>query len=714
MYKKIFDYKNDKKSLSNTFYSDYYYNNNSSYSSFLSTSFKKSQYSLIQNKIPLKSKYFKTIFKQSIYDGVKINRVSSVKNLKNNFIKVKSYIRLQKKYENQPLKKSIVNDNINKDGFSFFLTVEKEDNQKNKIMNEIKTKNKIKNLNDNINNLSLNKKNKEFEKNKSHSKLEYKINKMLYSNRIVSNRDLIKKCHDKFLLKIIQSLQKDKIKYFSRDLKGETERLIKNIKLDIKKIIKDKKKYNNDMELYLNFLAKEKMKNYFEIEFLKDKKYELLIEVKDITLEIIRKQKELKKAIKLRNFLLKVKEKIKSLPNEFIELNQKESKKEFITNEINSLNIKFDNEKIDEFLYQDFEGELTQLQNDKNLRRIILYIKKRRRKKSLTIKQTEKEKNKILTNKLLYYVNNRIPIFQSIEEFLNCFTDVQNRILKLMNQYEKCSKRIKELKITYDSIINDGNKYKSFLRNILNEKEKEFNFILNKYNKNKNIMFSLIEKKKSTITEKKKEKMNNSKNKNPDIDLDMVLFIKYDNLIKKYNYEYTLLLNILIDFIQKFIKLNYNNYSKENIFQLITKHVYNNIINGRNCLDENYRISIPEYIIKLLKVYENICELVLEKDKNYKIISLNSNCKFIYDIYQRERNRKNTEQIKDLIQKKKEEMKINVYNKTIKSVYIPRKKIPEKYNPKQFQLTKMLKNHSQDFQETQKKETEFQSFISYE
>ena len=282
-----------------------------------------------------------------------------------------------------------------------------------------------------------------------------------------------------------------------------------------------------------------------------------------------------------------------------------------------------------------------------------------------------------------------------------------------MNQYEICSKRIKELKISYDSIINDGNKHKSLLSNILNEKEKEFNFILNKYNKNKNIMFSLIEKKKSTITEKKKEKMNNSINKNPDIDLDMVLFIKYDNLIKD-KYEYTLLLNILIDFIQKFIKLNFYNYTKENIFQLITKPVYNNIINGRNCLDENYRNSIPEYIIKLLKVYENICELVLEKDKNYQIISLNSKCKFIYDIYQRERNRKNTEQIKDLIQKKKEEMKINVYNKTIKSVYIPRKKIPEKYNPKQFQLSKMLKNHSQDFQETQKKETEFQSFISYE
>ena len=713
MYKKIFDYKNDKKSLYNTFYSDYYYNNNSSYSSFLSTSFKKSQYSLIQNKIPLKSKFFKTIFKQSVYDGVKINRVSSVKNLKNNFNKVKSYIRLQKKYEKQPLKKSIVNDNINKDRFSFFLTVEKEDNQKNKIMNEIKTKNKIKNLNDNINNISLNKKNKEFKKTKSHSKLEYKINKMLYSNRIVSNRDLIKKCHDKFLLKIIQSFQKDKIKYFSRDLKGETERLIKNIKSNIKIIIKDKKKYNNDMELYLNFLAKEKMKNYSEIEFLKDKKYELLIEVKDITLEIIRKQKELKKAIKLRNFLLKVKEKIKFFPIEFIELNKKESKKEFITNEINSLNIKFDNEKIDEFLYEDFEGELTQLQNDKNLRRIILYIKKKRRKKSLTVQKTEKEKNKILTYKLLYYVNNRIPIFQSIEEFFNCFNDVQNRILKLMNQYEICSKRIKELKISYDSIINDGNKHKSLLSNILNEKEKEFNFILNKYKKKKKIMFSLIKKKKSTITEKKKEKMNNSINKNPDIDLDMVLFIKYDNLIKD-KYEYTLLLNILIDFIQKFIKLNFYNYTKENIFQLITKPVYNNIINGRNCLDENYRNSIPEYIIKLLKVYENICELVLEKDKNYQIISLNSKCKFIYDIYQRERNRKNTEQIKDLIQKKKEEMKINIYNKTIKSVYILRKKIPEKYNPKQFQLSKMLKNHSQDFQETQKKETEFQSFISYE
>ena len=57
-------FKYEKKNLNDSFYSDYFnYNNNS----YLSSSFRK-----FQNPISIRSNYFKTKFKQSIYDGVKL------------------------------------------------------------------------------------------------------------------------------------------------------------------------------------------------------------------------------------------------------------------------------------------------------------------------------------------------------------------------------------------------------------------------------------------------------------------------------------------------------------------------------------------------------------------------------------------------------------------------------------------------------------------
>lgn len=114
----------------------------------------------------------------------------------------------------------------------------------------------------------------------------------------------------------------------------------------------------------------------------------------------------------------------------------------------------------------------------------------------------------------------------------------------------------------------------------------------------------------------------------------------------------------------------------------------------------------------MLKVYENICEIILENHNNYKKNTLNNDSiKFFSEIYQRKRNQKNTKQIRDLILKKKDQNKINIYKKTIKSVYIPKKKVPEQFNPKFFSMSK---NSSKSYSIKSKKEMELQSFISFE
>ena len=695
-------FKYEKKNLNDSFYSDFFnYNNNS----YLSSSFRKFQkINLNQNPITIRSKYFKTRFKQSIYDGVKLNKVSSLITIRNNFSKMKNQIRLHKNSDRSTHSKlSVTNNSSGINNSNLFLTSEiklkeKKLKLRNRSMDDDKIKIKINN-NENTN--------KELNKYLSNAKMHFKINNILYSKRIDNKEEFIKNCKDIYLTKILHSLQKEQIEYSSRDIKGETERKIINVKSNINYIISSKKKYIQDMDLYLNFLNKQKIKDFKQLEILQDKKYEVQSEVNSLILEIIKTQKQLKKMIKLRNFLLRVKEKIYVFPIKFVELYTKESKKEYIKKEINSLNIKANNSKIEELSFEDFDGELNQSQNDNKLKKMIPIMRIKRKKK--TIKEIEKDKNNILINKLSYYILNKVPIFQNVDDFLNCYKDLENKILDLLLENEKNLKIIKELKSEYNLIIEDGNKYENFINKIINRNEEELKFIIKKYNHNKQVLSSLKNKKFNTI-KKFDENFKSSINNSSFIDMDMVYFDKYSHLIKNSKYEFVILFNNIIHYVQNFLKLNYNNYTKDDFYKLISKQIYLNILKCKNNIDE-YKLLIPDFIIKLLKVYENICEIILENHNNYKKNILNNySIKFFSEIYQRKRNQKNTKQIRDLIIKKKDENKINIYKKTIKSVYIPKKKVPEQFNPKIFTIPK---NSSKSYNNS-KKEMELQSFILFE
>ena len=72
----------------------------------------------------------------------------------------------------------------------------------------------------------------------------------------------------------------------------------------------------------------------------------------------------------------------------------------------------------------------------------IIKIKRKKR----NVIETDQEKNNILTNKLSYYIVNKVPIFQNVDEFLNCYKDLENKILDLIIENEKNLEIINELK----------------------------------------------------------------------------------------------------------------------------------------------------------------------------------------------------------------------------------------------------------------------------
>ena len=147
-------FKYEKKSLNDSFYSDFFnYNNNS----YLSSSFRKFQkINLNQNPITIRSKYFKTRFKQSIYDGVKLNKVSSLITIRNNFSKMKNQIRLHKNSDRSTHSKlSVTNNSSGINNSNLFLTSEiklkeKKLKLRNRSMDDDKIKIKINN-NENTN-----------------------------------------------------------------------------------------------------------------------------------------------------------------------------------------------------------------------------------------------------------------------------------------------------------------------------------------------------------------------------------------------------------------------------------------------------------------------------------------------------------------------------------------------------------------------------------
>lgn len=139
----------------------------------------------------------------------------------------------------------------------------------------------------------------------------------------------------------------------------------------------------------------------------------------------------------------------------------------------------------------------------------------------------------------------------------------------------------------------------------------------NKLNKKYNYLKNFKEEEKNIKDEIKKER-------GYIMDLNAFRKIMYHKMIDKFKYKGLLILAKLVDIIKNFFSLNYSNYGINKAYKFVEKNILNKIlrinIKNINSINKSY---INIYILNLLKIYEDICEYIKYKDKQYNSIESN-------------------------------------------------------------------------------------------
>jgi hypothetical protein len=304
-------------------------------------------------------------------------------------------------------------------------------------------------------------------------------------------------------------------------------------------------------------------------------------------------------------------------------------------------------------------------------------------------KNRKKEKGRIdeyIKNNIMNEPDELIQIIKFLED-QNRFLLKQNenkRILieKYKDDLEHCIPKEDieiEKKITAEISIKEKVLYKLKQKNeILTQK---YNYI---YNINlKNDIF-----KKSTKKPKKGEV-----GKSSFADFNYFQTINYNFQIKKAKYPGMVFFGKLIKYFLNFLSMNYDSFTKEKFYTHIHPDYLNEILEYSKNMDFNDRnyFLIYQYIIKLLKLYEYICEYIFKRD-----VELNANEKNL-PIIKRENDKiankrklDNARTIRILIENKR----INANKQLIDKWLKPEKYISRKVDNNNYKI--LLRNKSQD------------------
>lgn len=266
---------------------------------------------------------------------------------------------------------------------------------------------------------------------------------------------------------------------------------------------------------------------------------------------------------------------------------------------------------------------------------------------------------------LLKQNENKRILIEKYKDDLENFTsqeeiDIENKIIAEIKVKEKELSKLKQQ------------------NNILTEKYK---YIINVNSKND--VFKL---------EPKKPKKSEA-GKSSFADFNYFQTINYNFLIKKAKYPGMVFFGKLLKCFLNFLSMNYDSFNKKKFYTHISPDYLNEILEHSekmNFNEKNYYL-IYEYIIKLLKLYEYICDYVFKKDVEY-----NSNEKNI-PIIKRENDKignkrklDNARTIRMLIENKR----INANKQLIEKWLKPEKYISRKVDNNNYKI--LLRNKSQD------------------
>ena len=526
-------------------------------------------------------------------------------------------------------------------------------------------------------------------------KLYFKINDALFENY-----DRIKKINEfenRILhIKILQNFQYERLNRLTYEKIYSLDNFIAKYTKIIKEYTNKYSKYKITLHGYIKFLDHVISDKEEELLILGNNKKKLEYDIEYLINKIINKQEGLEYLLEIRNFLYRVRYRNSDnieLKNLYIDLNSK---------------IKIESKKYElAIFFKKLFGENKSLAVYKYLCSIPL-----------------KKRESVLTKKRVSFYNIDISklmkkgekIFSSPDEFISVLEFSEKKNLQLLKTLESRNLDIKK----YKKLIEDLNpideqRYSQFImeeianKTIELSKLKQINNYLNiKFNYYSNKNMKAID----DVRKKKKIKNINSIPGYMGTDLRFYYTRKYNNLIADQKYPGVIFLKRLVEIFNNFITCNYNSYTVKTFYSLITpqflEEIQETVATG---FDAKNQIYINKYIFGMLKLYEFICEAVIDKNREYlkdektKIIMRKKN-----ERIQNEKKIKNTKIIMSLIEEKRNNDSKKLIEKWEKRTFYVNRAILSK------PIVTKKRNLSQDnikYNEEIKKENEKDNIYNY-
>ena len=497
------------------------------------------------------------------------------------------------------------------------------------------------------------------------SNMSLDLNNIIFNNtkKVLKLDELEKKLMKYQTLKEFQEVR---LKIMSKqDINGLQNRIIL-LQDNIKKYNKISYEYFLRINNYLHYLKEVKytLSNFFEEE--NNKRFNLYFDIEKLVTENILKQKELEHLIEIKLFLIQVKNTLIKQPNYFSNILKENSRKYELGKLIISLKVVPQNQNVTKFLESipDIKeaGDISSSTISQNTSRNNIISKTSLKKKSKKYSQVTNLRSKLTETNITKYLNfPEKQIFESPDEFIIIFDNIESKNLRLMKENDYIKKNRDHFKKELDEMLESNTIIEKY--NDINQKEERIKKLMKE-----NLL--LKEKYDSLRNNKNEDEENNFEKKNKKsirtfiMDINVFQKITYYKMLQNYKYKGLLLLDRLLEIVSNVFSSNYSGYGIEKAYNLVGKNNLNKIISiNKKNINSLDRLTINNYLLCLLKIYENVCQFVKFKDIEYN--SIEANKVIIHkkkEEIQLQRKIKNTRTIRQL----SEEKRINGMEKIIK------------------------------------------------
>ena len=520
-------------------------------------------------------------------------------------------------------------------------------------------------------------------------------------------------------LKLFQKIHNQKLQNILESEKFNIDKKY-NYLLGINKIYNNTwSQYRKTINLYLHFLFDKQDEMKVGLEILIKRKKENENNIEKLMIQAVKRQKDLEDLVKIRNFLLQVKQKLMVQPPYYASLLHRDSRKIQLGNILLKSTVGTKNSSVIKFLDSFSILNLVQLYEIHPSNSTMKLIRKKMNDNFIIPKEF-KEKY-VYEEHLLKDKNNYLPkkgekIFDNEEQFLMILNNLESKNLLLLQRNNDIKTATANIKREYEGtyIFDEDEKQSQIYLDVIEkteklEKVKEKNKILEERYKS---VTSLEFNDNNNYTKKLVQKQQNSSF----VDLNFFKMLNYLKLLNHYKYHGVLLLEKLITIIKNFISCKYGDYNINRCYHMVGMVDLENIFKmNKNSFNEKNKFMVYDYSLKLIKLYDDICQYVIYNQAIYQSNKKNKMyMKKKIEEVQNQRKIKNAREIRELLDEKRERTIEKILDKWKRPVNRVLRKLDDKFN---VELSKRYRDKSVEEIEKQRKillQNEFRDLVCYD